>query len=72
MSALGQSRRFRDARDMSGLPQTADISGPGWHFAFVPGPDSTIAAHAQAPKKLPRVSILTTGMETLVAETNSP
>jgi hypothetical protein len=39
---------------------------------LVPGPDSTIAAHAQAPKKLPRVSILTTGMETLVAETNSP
>jgi hypothetical protein len=24
-------------RDMSGLPQTADISGLGWHFAFVPG-----------------------------------
>jgi hypothetical protein len=23
---------------MSGLPQTADISGPGRHFAFVPRP----------------------------------
>jgi hypothetical protein len=31
-----QTRRFRDVRDMSGLPQTADISGPGRHFAFVP------------------------------------
>jgi hypothetical protein len=30
-----------------------------------------IAAHVQAPKKLPRVSILNPGMETLVAETNS-
>jgi len=30
-----------------------------------------IAAHAQAPKKLPRVSILNPGMETLVAKTNS-
>jgi hypothetical protein len=36
MSLLGQTRRFRDVRDMSGLPQTADISGPGRHFAFVP------------------------------------
>ena len=35
-SASGQSRRFRDVRDMSGLPQTADIFGPGRHFAFVP------------------------------------
>jgi hypothetical protein len=36
MSELGHSRRFRDGRGMSGLPQTADISGPGRHFAFVP------------------------------------
>ena len=36
MSALGQSRRFRDVRGMSGLPPTADISGHGRHFAFVP------------------------------------
>ena len=26
-SVRGHSRRFRDVRDMSGLPQTADISG---------------------------------------------
>jgi len=36
MSALGQTRRFRDVRGMSGLPPTADISGHGRHFAFVP------------------------------------
>jgi hypothetical protein len=36
MSGLGQTRRFRDVRGMSGLPQTADISGLGRHFAFVP------------------------------------
>jgi hypothetical protein len=39
MSALGQTRRFRDVRGMSGLPQTADVSGRGRHFAFVPKPD---------------------------------
>jgi hypothetical protein len=39
MSALGQSRRFGDVRRMSGLPQTADISGPSRHFAFVPKAD---------------------------------
>jgi hypothetical protein len=39
MSQLGQTRRFRDVRDMSGLPQTADISGPSRHFAFGPGTD---------------------------------
>jgi len=36
MSASGQTRRFRDVRDMSGLPQTANISGPGRHFALGP------------------------------------
>jgi hypothetical protein len=36
---FGQTHRFRDVRDMSGLPQTADISGPGRHFAFVPQSD---------------------------------
>jgi hypothetical protein len=36
MSAPGQTRRFRDVRGMAGLPQAADISGPGRHFAFVP------------------------------------
>jgi hypothetical protein len=35
-SASGQTRRFRDVRSMSGLPLTADISGPGRHFAKVP------------------------------------
>ena len=41
MSVSGQTRRFRDVRGMSGLPQTADISGPGRHFAF--GPKADIA-----------------------------
>jgi hypothetical protein len=36
MSVVGQTRRFRDVRAMSGLPQTADISGHGRHFAFGP------------------------------------
>jgi hypothetical protein len=39
MTALGQTRRFRDVRGMSGLPQTADVSGSGRHFAFVPKGD---------------------------------
>src|ERR687897_999016 len=39
MSALGHSRRLGLVGDMSGLPQTADISGPGRQFAFGPGPD---------------------------------
>ena len=39
MSALGHLRRFFDVRDMSGLPQIADISGPGRPFAFVPAAD---------------------------------
>jgi hypothetical protein len=38
-----QTRRFRDVRGMSGLPQTADISGPCRRFAFVPQPDSCTA-----------------------------
>jgi hypothetical protein len=36
MSASGQTRRLGHVGDMSGLPQTADISGSGRHFAFVP------------------------------------
>src|SRR5260370_7950829 len=36
MTDKGQTRRFRDVRGMSGLPPTADISGHGRHFAFVP------------------------------------
>ena len=39
MSELGHSRRLGHVGDMSGLPQTADISGPGRHFAFVPNAD---------------------------------
>jgi len=39
ISASGQTRRFRDVPGMSGLPQTADISRPGRHFAFVPNAD---------------------------------
>src|SRR4030088_2285310 len=35
-SVMGHSRRLGLVGDMSGLPQTADISGPGRHFAFVP------------------------------------
>jgi hypothetical protein len=38
---MGQTRRFRDVRGMSGPPQKADISGPGPHFAFVPLRDIT-------------------------------
>jgi hypothetical protein len=33
---MGQTRWFRDVCGMSGLPQTAGISGHGRHFAFVP------------------------------------
>ena len=40
MTALGQTRRFRDVRDMSGLPQTTDIAGAGRHFAFGPKVDT--------------------------------
>jgi hypothetical protein len=36
MTVLGHSRRLGHLGDMSGLPQTADISGPCRHFAFVP------------------------------------
>ena len=39
MSASDQTRRFRNVRDMSGLPQTSDIAGPGRHFAFGPKVD---------------------------------
>jgi hypothetical protein len=39
MSQMGQARRFSDVRRMSGLTQTADISGPDRHFAFGPGAD---------------------------------
>src|SRR5258705_13836455 len=39
MSQMGQTRRFRDVRGMSGLPPTADISGHGRNFTFVPIPD---------------------------------
>jgi len=42
MSASGQTRRFRDVREMSGLPRTADISGPVRHFAFVPISDAPL------------------------------
>ncbi len=46
-SALGQTRRFRDARRMSGLPPTADISGASRHFAF--GPNRTsLSEHASS------------------------
>jgi hypothetical protein len=41
MTDLGQTRRFREVRDMSGLPQTTDIAGAGRHFAF--GPEPVIA-----------------------------
>src|SRR5258708_5918951 len=40
----GQTRRFRDVRLMSGLPPTADVSGPGRHFAFGPESDARTAA----------------------------
>jgi hypothetical protein len=47
MSDLGQSRRFRDVRGMSDLPPTADISGHGRHFAFVPFPDVVLATETR-------------------------
>ena len=34
---MGQTRRFRDVRGMSGLTPTADISGLSRHFALGPG-----------------------------------
>ena len=57
MSAQGQTRRFRDARRMSGLPPTADIFGAGRHFAFGPirdivapfRPDVRVAATSGHP-----------------------
>src|SRR5258705_13824256 len=52
MSASGQTRRFRDVRGMSGLPQTADISGPGRHFAFGPIADLPATGVAQLIQKL--------------------
>ena len=54
MTAVVQARRFRDVPGMSGLPQTADISGPARHFAFVPGADMIfrwIDRRARAPNK---------------------
>jgi hypothetical protein len=50
MSASGQTRRFRDVRGMSGLPQTADISGRGRHFAFVPKADILRTGTTVGPK----------------------
>jgi hypothetical protein len=43
MPASRQTRRFRDVRDMSGLPQTADISGPGRHVSK--GPEAEVETH---------------------------
>jgi hypothetical protein len=37
MSRLGQKRRFDLLTITSGLPRTSDVSGPGRHFAIVPG-----------------------------------
>ena len=36
---FGQTRRFDLLSVTSGLPPTADVSGPGWHLTFVPRPD---------------------------------
>jgi hypothetical protein len=52
MSELGQTRRFCDVRGMSGLTPTADISGPGRHFAFVPIADLPATGVAQLIQKL--------------------
>jgi hypothetical protein len=51
-SALGQTRRFRDVRGMSGLTPTADISGPSRHFALVPIADLPTTGVAQLIQKL--------------------
>jgi hypothetical protein len=47
-SSTGQTRRLRDVGDMSGLPQTADIAGPGRHFAFGPIGDICSAANSNS------------------------
>jgi hypothetical protein len=36
MTVLGQTRRFRDVRRMSGLRLGPDVYRPSRHFAFVP------------------------------------
>jgi hypothetical protein len=46
----GQTRRFRRVRGASGLPQTADTSGPGQHFAFVPEVDMEPRLVASLPE----------------------
>jgi len=51
-SVVGQTRRIRDVRGMSGPLHTVDISGPGQHFAFVPGADLPTAGVAQLIQKL--------------------
>jgi 2-iminobutanoate/2-iminopropanoate deaminase len=61
MTALGQTRRFRDVRDMSGLHPTADISGPGWHFAFVPTRDLAQVDNAVGSLRRPLFSLLAPG-----------
>ena len=38
---MGQSRHFDRAPFTSGLPRKADNFRAGWHFAFVPQPDSS-------------------------------
>jgi hypothetical protein len=52
MSGLGQSRRFLDVCRMSARPQTADISGRGRYFAFVPTADLPTTVVAQLIRKL--------------------
>jgi hypothetical protein len=39
MSPLGQSRRFRDAPTISGVPQSTDIAGGRRQVGFVPNAD---------------------------------
>jgi hypothetical protein len=55
VSALGQSRRFRDVRGMSGLPPTVDISGHGRHFAFGPISDLPLRRSRAAVRENPAV-----------------
>jgi hypothetical protein len=48
-SVVGHSRRLGLVCGTSGLPQTADISGPGRHFAFVPEGDIALLDSAPRP-----------------------
>jgi hypothetical protein len=63
MSGLGHSRRFCDVRGVSGLPPTADISGHGRHFAFVPKADLSLVIEPGALARRGRAGGLCRGAQ---------